>query len=194
MRLPAQNLILLAAAAGLLLAVSARAEEREQPIQIYVDSIFATYSPDIRAPNGEPAVRMDARLSKRGIADRLRMMFAYNDYELKKSQESDTTCGGAVAFNLPGGHILHVAPLAYIGNELAMALTMFEGQHRTMQMPIKLIGGGMLLLVDEHLPGKFYITAISADSPVLAHVQLSPGLLPEVDAPVQLAPALIPAQ
>jgi hypothetical protein len=190
-----RNLILLIAAASLLVsAVVARADDCDQPIKIYVDSILATYSPNIRNASGAPSIKMDPRLNKRGIAARLRMMFAYNDYQLRESQEFASECGGAVAFNLPGGHILHVAPIDYVGSELALALTFFEGQRVIMQIPIKLIGGGMLLLVDEHLPGQFYITAISADSPVLAHVQLSPGLLPEIETPVKVSPALIPAQ
>lgn len=197
--LTARNLLILIGVAFLVsgataFAQSPQAADHEPPIKVYVDSIVATYSPNLRTAAGAPIIKMDPRLKTRGIAERLRMMFAYNEYKLKKSEEADSECGGAVAFNLPGGHILHVAPLAYVGSELALALSMFDGQRLVMQMPVKLIGGGMLLLVDQHLPGEFYITAISADSPILAHVQLSPGLLPEVDAPVQISPALIPAQ
>jgi hypothetical protein len=162
----------------------AAAQDKSPPVKIHVDSILATYSQDIvSSSNGAPTVRMDHRLTSSGIADRLLLMFDYNDYQLKLAQVEDSDFGEAVAFNLPGGHILHIAPLAIIGDALAM--------------PMKMISGGMLLLVDEHRPNQFYITAISADSPLLphvSHVRISPGAAHEPDAPVRAFPALIPAQ
>ncbi len=176
----------------------AGAQNKNPPVKVHVDSILATYSQDVvSSSNGAPAVRMDHRLTSSGIADRLLLMFDYNDYQLKLAQVEDSDFGEAVAFNLPGGHILHIAPIAIIGDELAMQLAMFEGDRIIMQMPMKMISGGMLLLVDEHRPNQFYITAISADSPLLphvSHVRISPGASHESDAPVRAFPALIPAQ
>ncbi len=188
------SLLLIAANSG----SDAASQEKNPPVRIHVDSILATYSPEVvSSPNGVPAVRMDHRLTISGIADRLLLMFDYNDYQLKVAQVENSDFGEAVAFNLPGGHILHIAPLAIIGDELAMQLAMFEGERIIMQMPMKMISGGMLLLVDEHRPNQFYITAISADSPLLphiSHVRISPGAAHGPDAPVQAFPALIPAQ
>jgi hypothetical protein len=185
--------------AGLLLVViSSRAEagpqDKNPSVKIQVDSILATYSPDIASgPNGAPTVKMDHKLTEAGIADRLLLMFDYNNYQLKVAQNENSNFGEAVAFNLPGGHILHIAPLAIIHDELAMQLAMFEGDRMIMQMPMKMISGGMLLLVDEHRPNQFYITAISADCPLLPHVAHI-KTTPPPGAPVQAFPALVPAQ
>lgn len=183
------SLLLVAIGTG----ADAAGQQKNPLVKIHVDSILATYSPDVVAgPNGAPTVKMDHRLTQAGIADRLLLMFDYNDYQLKVAQNEDSNFGEAVAFNLPGGHILHIAPLAIIHDELAMQLAMFEGDRMIMQMPMKMISGGMLLLVDEHRPNQFYITAISADCPLLprvAHIRISPPA-----APVQAFPALVPAQ
>jgi hypothetical protein len=137
---------------------------------------------------------MDKRLRALHVADRLTMMFNYTNYQLIRHQVDGVALGDAVAFNLPGAHILHVSPLAIRGNVLMLDLVMFEGARLIMRMPMRIVGDGMLMLVDEHRAGHYYITAISADCPQLQH---APGNL-EIDAPaptpVQAYPAFIPAQ
>src|SRR6267143_1861231 len=70
-------------------------------IRVHVDSVLAT----------DTHKGMDARLAATSVGDRLRAVFDYTTYRLLKQDEEETVYGQAVAFNLPGGRILHVAPL-----------------------------------------------------------------------------------
>jgi hypothetical protein len=177
---------------------SAFAQSKAARIKIRVDSVLATDGDmrpgrDMRSGRAEyAAVKMDKRLRALHVADRLTMMFNYASYQLLRHQAYGVALGDAVAFNLPGAYILHVSPLAIRGNILMLDLVMFEGARLIMRMPMRIVGDGMLMLVDEHRPGRYYITAISADCPQLQH---APGNL-EIDepAPLQAYPAFIPAQ
>ncbi len=166
---------------------------RDQPIKIQVESIQARYADTSAvALRRSVPVRMDPRLNQSGLSDRLRLMFDYSEYQLVRRQSANSTCGGAVAFNLPGGHILHVAPLAVEDNELAMDLAMFEGDRMIMRLPFRLSAGGMLMLVDQHAPNRFYITAISAEGPQL-RPQASVVPVPQMPAIPPVEPIPLPA-
>lgn len=155
------------------------AQDLPPPVRIHVYSILAAYAQNRSAP-GSPSgvspseVKMDKRLVADGIGERLTRLFDYANYQLIRHQDEESPCGEAVAFNLPGGHILHVAPLGFEDNELVMELAMFEGPRLIMQMPLRMDGGGMFLLLDHHFDNRVYITAIAADSPQLLRPR--PGL------------------
>ena len=171
-----------------------RAQDRPPPVKISVDSVLATYTPRDFPTRRPLAIKMDPRLASKGLATRLKLMFDYNDYRLMKSQREASPYGGAVAFNLPGGHILQVAPLQQEGDGVAMELALFEGARLIMRLPFKMTSGGMLMLVDEHYPNRFYITAISADSSSFSRGRRSAGAPGSTDAPGPAMPAWIPAQ
>jgi len=176
------------------------AQNRTEPIKISVDSIVATYAPQRvssqhAAEIKEPPVKMDPRLTSKGLAPRLRMMFDYTDYRLMKSQREAAPCGGAVAFNLPGGHILQVAPLQWEGeNAVAIELALFEGTRLIMRLPFRMTTGGALMLVDEHYPNRYYITAIALDNADLGsgHSPAPGSTAPDNSVPA--VPAWIPSQ
>ncbi|HXR25669.1 MAG TPA: hypothetical protein VN742_09940 [Candidatus Binataceae bacterium] len=176
------------------------AQDRPLPIKINVDSIMATYTPQsvsTRHPFAirQPAIKMDPRLTSKGLAPRLRMMFDYTNYRLMRSQREASACGGAVAFNLPGGHILQVAPLQEDGEGgVAMELALFEGERLIMHLPFRMTSGGALMLVDQHYPNRFYITAISVEDSLFSqgHHSARTPLAPNTPAPAM--PAWIPAQ
>lgn len=170
------------------------AQEGPLPVKISVDSILASYTPQNSSAHHAARIQMDPRLSAKGLATRLKVMFPYSDYHLVKSQREASSYGGAVAFNLPGGHILQVAPLGQQGNGIAMELALFEGARLLMRLPFRMTNGGMLMLVDQHYPNRFYITAISADCPAFSRARRSipTPLAPDVAAPPM--PAWIPAQ
>ena len=163
-------------------------------VKIRVNSILATYADSSANSRRAPAIKMDARLNSYGVAERLRMMFNYTNYRLMRHQEDKAALGDAVAFNLPGGHILHVSPLEVRGNLLMLDLVMFEGARLIMRMPMRIMGDGMLMLVDEHNPNQYYITTISATCPQLQHEPPNVNVEAEPDVPIQAFPALLPAQ
>src|ERR1700736_66302 len=152
----------LASIGGLALA------EDKTTVKITVDSILASFGnpthPRLRLPGRPIPVKMDPRLSANRLAERLKMMFDYTDYQLMKSQHATSACGGAVAFNLPGGHILQVAPLEVEEGEIALEFAMFRGIRLLMDHRFKMDQGAVLMLIDQHYPNRLYITAISADS------------------------------
>jgi hypothetical protein len=180
----------------LLMAGTAVAGQGQPPpVKINVDSILAIYSRPNFAAGRPAAIRMDPRLVSSGLAWRLQAMFDCKDYRLMRSQHDASTFGGAVAFNLPGGHILQVAPLQQEEDGgIALGLALFEGQRLVMQLPFKMVGGGALMLVDQHFPNRLYITAISINGPQMGQgthgVQApQPPILPEMPMP-----AWIPAE
>src|SRR5271163_3101325 len=145
------------AALCLLVTGKAVAGQNQPPhVKINVDSILATYSPPNFAAGRPSAIRMDPRLNGNGLASRL-LMFDCKDYRLMRRQHDASAYGGAVAFNLPGGHILQVAPLQQEDDgEIALGLALFEGEKLVMQLPFKMDNNGVLMLVDQHFPNRLY--------------------------------------
>ncbi len=153
--------LLTALAASGSAMIPASAQAGDVPIKIRVESILAANRVTDRA---QPVrIDMDKRLKKLNLANRLTMMFGYSSYRLLQHQEDSAQIGGAVAFNLPGGHILHVCLLEFRGNVLIGTAEMFEGERLTIGVPMQMTDDGVLMLVDEHQPNQSYITAISAD-------------------------------
>jgi hypothetical protein len=93
----------------------------------------------------------------------LKTVFDYTSYRLVKHEEAGTESGQPVAFNLPGGRILHVEPLAIEGNMVAMELVLFAGAHSIMRTELKMMKGGALILVGPRSPGETYITTIAVE-------------------------------
>jgi hypothetical protein len=172
----------------------ASAQGKASSVKIRIDSILATYADPTSTPRRAATIKMDARLNSRGVADRLKLMFNYTNYHLMRHQEDNAALGDAVAFNLPGGHILHVSPLEIRGNVLMLDLVMFEGARLIMRMPMRILGDGMLMLVDARNASQYYITTISADYPQLQHEPAGANVDREPGAPIQAFPALVPAQ
>jgi hypothetical protein len=142
---------------------AAAQSKQTNSIQIRVESVLAT----------DTNQGMDARLASTSIGDRLKSVFDYTTYRLLKHDEESTVFGQAIAFNLPRGRILHVAPLAIAGNMIAMELVLFEGAHSLMRTELKMTKGGMLILVGPRYPQATYITMIGAE----------PGSISKVDTP-----------
>src|SRR5258708_1938799 len=81
---------------------------KEPPVEIRVESIVATYPVENPQPGRLPVIRMDKRLDQDGVGRRLASLFNFSAYRLMRHAQASTSCGQPVAFNLPGGHILHV--------------------------------------------------------------------------------------
>jgi len=167
---------------------------RNRPVvQIRVESILASLPPGSASLQHAPAFHMDKRLTGEGLGQRLRSIFDFTDYRLLRNQLESTHCGDPVAFNLPGGHIMHVQPFQAEGDDLAISVMMFDGPNLIMHMPFRTEKGGMLFLVDQHFQDQLYITAISVDSALLQHRHRpAEPVLP--DAPMPAFPALVPSQ
>ncbi|MGH7843180.1 MAG: hypothetical protein ACREQT_16885 [Candidatus Binataceae bacterium] len=183
-------------AALCLIGASGRASAHDAPqlVEIRVESILASYPPANLSPEHLPSSHMDARLTSEGVGKRLRALFDFSNYRLIRSQNESTLCGQPVAFNLPGGHILHLQPFAAEGDELAMSVMMFEGPHLVMHMPFRTESGGVLFLIDQHLRNRCYITAISVESRMLLHHRQHLAEPDTADAPIPAFPVLVPAQ
>jgi hypothetical protein len=195
MRYSVRTLVLIIVPFSFFLSEAAvRAGGGPSDIKIRVDSILARYA---TAPSAAATrrieTRMDPKLTREGLADRLRMMFNYNNYTLLRHHEELSPCGEAVAFNLPGGHILHVDPMEVDSGVLMLDVAMFEGARMIMRLPFRTIGGGVLMLVDEHRPNQFYITAITVDSPQLEQARAIREKQMPI-APLQPYPVLVPAE
>jgi hypothetical protein len=129
---------------------------RSMPVKVEVDSVLAGESHD-----GHPGI--DQRLGP-GTRCRLKTVFDYTSYRLVKHEEAGTESGQPVAFNLPGGRILHVEPLAIEGNMVAMELVLFAGAHSIMRTELKMMRGGALILVGPRSPSETYITTIAVET------------------------------
>ncbi len=123
-------------------------------VRVRVESVLATHTHK----------GMDASLASSPVGRSLKSIFDYSSYHVIKHNEEFTVFGQAVAFNLPGGRILHVAPLAIEGNMIVMELVLFEGAHLMMRTQLKLINRGALILVGPRAPEQTYITTIATET------------------------------
>ncbi len=170
----------------------ALAQGGNPPIKIRVESILATNRGAGAGRQRPIKIEMDKRLKQLNIADRLTTMVGYSNYHLLRHQEDSAGLGDAVAFNLPGGHILHVCLLGFRDNLLKVDVALFEGERVIMSMPMRIVGeSGMLMLVDEHSPDQYYITAISADAPQF-RTPSKAASEPREMPPMSAFPVLIP--
>jgi len=170
-----------------LLASGAHREARAQSssrntVNVKVESVLAT----------DTHKGMDATLASSPVGRSLKSLFDYTTYHLLKHDEEHTIFGQAVAFNLPGGRIMHVAPIALEGNMIAMELVLFEGAHLIMRTQLKLPNHGALILVGPRSPRQTYITTIATETS-----QRPPGDTEQAETPPMAggaAPALLPSR
>lgn len=152
------QVLLLAALALCALALPPLASAQNvkpSTIRIRVDSVIATNT----------GKGMDSQLASSPIGDRLRAMFEYSTYRLVMHQERQTVCGRKVTFEMPGGRILHIAPLAVVGNMVSMELVLFEGTRPIMTTDLRLINHALLIVGGPHYQQGMLITMISTDAP-----------------------------
>lgn len=137
------------------LAIQGRAiAQCDSPVlSVHVDSMFA------RETGGEIDQRLGAETG------RLRTLFNYSSYRLLRTDEADTPCGQEVAFFLPSGLILHVRPLATHGNLVALELALFAGARAVIRTQLKIMKGGLLVLVGSQSPQEAYITSLTVNIP-----------------------------
>jgi hypothetical protein len=127
---------------------------RPRSILIRVDSVLA-------ANTGKG---MDAQLSSSVIGSRLKALFEYTTYRLVMHQQQQTRCGQMVAFEMPGGRILHIAPRSVLDNMISMELVLFEGTRPLMTTDLKLMNHAVLVVGGPRYQQGMLITMISTDA------------------------------
>ena len=135
-----------------LLQGRALAECDSPMLSIRVDSIIAS----------ETGAEIDARLGAE--THRLQALFDYASYRLVRSDLADLTCGQEAMFPLPAGRLLHVRPLATHRNLVALELTLFAGARALMRTQLKILRGGLLVLVGSQSPRDANITILAVAS------------------------------
>jgi len=137
----------------------------------------------------ETGAEIDQRLGPETV--RLRALLDYSSYQLLRTDEADTQCGKEVAFFLPDGRILHVRPLATHDNLVALDLALFAGARAVMRTQLKMLKGGLLVLVGSRSPQEAYITSLTVDFPGgspapgrLGNANATATPLPSGDSPI----------
>jgi hypothetical protein len=161
MHLPIRpNLVFGVVALALLFSAGRAAAQQKlgHLISLHVETVIAT----------DTHQGMDPKLERSPAAKRLRAIFDYTTYRLLRHQDENTRCGLPVAFNLPGGRILHVSPTTVEGNMIVMEMVLFAGAEPVMRTELEMTNGGSLMLVGPRVPGQTYIVTIGAetDAPV----------------------------
>ncbi len=108
---------------------------------------------------------MDAQLASTVIGNRLKTLFEYSTYQLVQHQEQETHCGRMVAFQIPGGRILHIVPRSVVDNMISMELVLFEGTRPLMTTDLKLMNHAVLIVGGPRYHQGMLITMISTDAP-----------------------------
>lgn len=131
----------------------AQAAQNKKPqlIMVRVDSVLAADTHE----------GTDTRLTP-AMASRLKALFGYTTYRLVKHQQEQTACGRMISFDLPGGHILHIAPRAIVGGMIAMELVLFDGGRPVMTTDLKLMNHGILIIGGSRYQQGMLITTIGA--------------------------------
>lgn len=148
--------VLLALAGVLTFAAHGNAGDKpaSRQVTVSIDSVMA-------ADTNEG---IDARLAS--MTSRLRTLpFSYSTYRLLKSEGKKTSCGKMLAFTLPGGRILHVAPHRIDGEMIAMELVLFQGDHPEMSTELKLPNHAFLILGGPRYEQGMLIVFIRVNAP-----------------------------
>ncbi len=126
---------------------------------------------------------VDPRLAP--MASRLRTLpFSYSTYRLLKREGKKTSCGKMIAFTLPGGRILHIAPHRIDGEMIAMELVLFQGERPEMSTELKLPNHAFLILGGPRYEQGMLIVFIRADAPGAS----APPLIENPTTPVSGGP------
>jgi hypothetical protein len=121
-------------------------------IQIEVTSVTASNS----------TLGMDPELKKMPWTKILRSLFAYQSYHMDKRVTQKTVCGRMLTFNLPGGLILHVAPMKIDGHRIDVIIDMFDAERpRMMNMHARLENRATLILGGPHYPPGMMIVMVN---------------------------------
>ena len=128
------------------------AEEGPRQVTVYVDSVMAADT------NGGT----DPRLAPMGA--KLRGLFGFSTYSLIGHNEGQTDCGKMIAFQLPGGKILHVQPRAIDGDMIAMEIVLFDGTRPLMTTDLKLKNNGTLIVGGPRYEQGMMIISIGAST------------------------------
>ncbi len=134
-------------------------------VNIHVDCVVASDTKE----------GVDARLASMG--DRLHSLFSYSSYRLISHNDGQTTVGNLIAFDLPGGRILHVQPHEINGNMISMILVLFQGERPLMTTDLKLREHGVLILGGPRYEQGMLIVSLSADT-IDGPRRVSPQVLP----------------
>jgi hypothetical protein len=148
--------ILVATAVLAALDSGASAQSTGCPIALRIASVLAANTNE----------GVDSRLTP--IGHQLVSTFHYTTYRLVSAQNRKTTCGRAVAFELPGGRILGIDPLRIDGGMIAMQLVLFQGERLLISADVKLNNRGVLMVGGPSYQEGMLITSIRAESPALA--------------------------
>ena len=154
-------------------------------VKVRVDSVLATHTHE----------KIDARLPSAMIL-RFGRLFDFTAYQLVRRQEQQIKCGRMLAFSLPGGRILRVAPQSVDGGMIAMELVLFDGARPMMTTDLKLMNHGILIVGGPRYQQGMLLTIIATDTqeapaeathdaPAEAMHEASPPL-----APPSLPPAI----
>jgi hypothetical protein len=140
----------LAVVAGQTPAFAGSAPARE--VTVHVDSVLASDTNE----------GVDDKLSSMG--HRLQSLFSYTTYQLVSHQDGQTAIGKLIAFDLPGGRILHVEPREIDGDMIAMDLVLFQGQRPLMTTGLKLRDHGVLIVGGPRYKEGMLIISIGCDA------------------------------
>lgn len=98
----------------------------------------------------------------------------YSTYRLVSHQVRATECGRTVAFDLPGGRILHVNPHAIEAGMIEMQLLLFQGERPVMLTDLKLRDHGTLMIGGPRYEQGMLIITVGAHASGIP-VRLGPG-------------------
>jgi hypothetical protein len=156
------------------------------PIQIEVISVTAS---------NDANIGMDPKLKKMPWTQVLRSLFAYQSYQMDSRMTQRTVCRRMITFSLPGGIILHVAPMKIDGQRIDILIDMFDAERpRMMNMHAQLPNQATLILGGPHYPPGMMIVMLNVGivgtlPPALPHMHI-----PKLNPPqVQASPGMSPA-
>jgi hypothetical protein len=122
-----------------------------QKVEVRVDSMVAS----------DTHQGIDTQLTPMG--PRLRSLFSYTTYHLVSHATRETPIGTTLAFDLPGGRILHVEPNGVDGDMIVMQVELFQGERPLMTTDLKLRNHGILIVGGPRYEQGMLIISIGAD-------------------------------
>ena len=165
--------------AALLVARSgsaASSKPESPPIQIEVISVTASNDANLGT---------DPKLLNTPWTRILRSLFAYQSYQMNSRSTQRTVCRRMLTFSLPGGIILHVAPMKIDGQRIDILIDMFDAERpRMMNMRAMLENNATLVLGGPHYAPGMMIVLLN-----VGIVGVLPPVLPKPNMPQAKAPA-----
>jgi hypothetical protein len=151
------------------------AQTAPRQVTVYVDTVLAADTHE----------GVDKRLIP--MLPKLHGLFSFTTYSLVNHQEGPTECGKMIAFQIPGGKILHVQPRAVDGDMIAMEIVLFDGTRPMMTTDLKLKNGGTLIVGGPRYEQGMMFMSIGASSgaSVGAPAEAGAGSPPRQVAPAE---------